>query len=904
MLLAFSMIGLAQDQGHTDTVKIEGGPLVVNQSVPLSLTIVNDYEVVAYSLGFESVSLDGGFAVYDSIVYINRMADPAILGYRHVRLDDIDGIQPDSILIGGLAIPPSQPLLPGNDAIALVYFSGLSAGRMSIDSAFMPPGGQFELVNINAYPYTPILVTGPLGIVEGNPLPEISLSEESPRQAAGDNITFGVTGSSPDNFPIVLELVSLVGYDDESLMPSSEPSFGTGNPAEFSWTPNSSDIGIWQATFRVTDSAGQNAEVGTDIQVVESSIYLVEFGYSALISVSHSYGLNHGNFDDDDYPEIFSCGNGYVNSPDVELFNYDDINGLTSVFSIAENKPRVAPQIGYFDDDDYLDGLVMAIPAPEKIIEIWHGQGDNSLLATSEYAYTGYAAYGSCLGEFTGDNRLDYATVGSDEVIIFDGSTTPAFEKVLTLNLGQTSRAVNSADFNNDGYDDLAVGQVTGIQIFLNNGSGGFDAGAFYSQEYGTVDIVVTNQGSDFNGDGNFDLCISTPSVGGEYSEMVIYLGNGDGTFVQNVIRNPKGQIFGNCVGDFNNDGKLDIACVNGARQYAAIMFGNGDGTFTNELRYRIDSRNPERIDGFDIDLDGDLDMVVAANGLEPSNDLVLFTSRLDPGQYQKTSLSIESCNNAVISLVSPSGREFSRMRNTIPGSDYFRRSLDADIVLDEFAVLELVEEGAYQFKVSPKPNLPVGDQFTVEFMRGGELHRLVRNTPMNQGGYSFTVYAGEVSEVLPRPGSFVHANPPSFVWTGEGEFDFQLASDIDFTVLISDVTVPGNSYELPDALSITDTATYYWRIRQHGEGSYECLYAVNFVAGAVSSCGDTNIDGHLNVGDAVFLINMIFNGGPEPDPTCLGDANGDGKNNVGDVACIVNFVFRGGLPTVDNCCP
>lgn len=70
-----------------------------------------------------------------------------------------------------------------------------------------------------------------------------------------------------------------------------------------------------------------------------------------------------------------------------------------------------------------------------------------------------------------------------------------------------------------------------------------------------------------------------------------------------------------------------------------------------------------------------------------------------------------------------------------------------------------------------------------------------------------------------------------------------------------------------------------------------------------ILQCGDANGDGNVNVGDAVFVVNYVFRGGPAPDPICLGDANGDGNVNVGDAVYIVNYIFRGGYPPVTTCC-
>jgi hypothetical protein len=68
--------------------------------------------------------------------------------------------------------------------------------------------------------------------------------------------------------------------------------------------------------------------------------------------------------------------------------------------------------------------------------------------------------------------------------------------------------------------------------------------------------------------------------------------------------------------------------------------------------------------------------------------------------------------------------------------------------------------------------------------------------------------------------------------------------------------------------------------------------------------CGDANGDEQINVGDAVFLINYIFSGGPAPEPYEAGDANCDGNINVGDAVYLIAYVFRGGPPPVEDCCP
>ncbi len=84
----------------------------------------------------------------------------------------------------------------------------------------------------------------------------------------------------------------------------------------------------------------------------------------------------------------------------------------------------------------------------------------------------------------------------------------------------------------------------------------------------------------DFNGDGKLDLAVAN---GG----MSVLLGNGDGTFKTAASYGTGLGPSSIAAGDFNGDGKLDLVVVNsGLQGGVGVLLNNGDGTFETALSY------------------------------------------------------------------------------------------------------------------------------------------------------------------------------------------------------------------------------------------------------------------------------------------------------------------------------
>jgi hypothetical protein len=79
-------------------------------------------------------------------------------------------------------------------------------------------------------------------------------------------------------------------------------------------------------------------------------------------------------------------------------------------------------------------------------------------------------------------------------------------------------------------------------------------------------------------------------------------------------------------IGDFNGDGKPDLAAVNNFDNSVSILLGEGDGTFRAARTLRV-CDNPQAIATGDLDGDGRLDLVLACPGVHHAGVAVLLNS-------------------------------------------------------------------------------------------------------------------------------------------------------------------------------------------------------------------------------------------------------------------------------------
>jgi hypothetical protein len=284
--------------------------------------------------------------------------------------------------------------------------------------------------------------------------------------------------------------------------------------------------------------------------------------------------------------------------------------------------------VGDFNGDGKADLAVAAVAG--NIFTVLLGNGDGTFTAASTKSNAGpnYLIGPIFAGDFNDDGKLDLAVAGEKNnpgtpftITVALGNGDGTFTAASNYSEINVPSAVGVGDFNGDGRLDVVVlssPNFTGV-VLLGNGDGTFTQSPTGLMVGYPNSVAV----GDFNGDGKLDLVIGT---GSSLPTIPVLLGNGDGTFTAAASTNlPTGSFPDSvAVGDFNSDGKADLAVFGYQRGTVRVLLGHGDGTFTltNDLPV---SSSPQGALG-DFNGDGLPDMAVTTLG---SNSVTVMLAQL-----------------------------------------------------------------------------------------------------------------------------------------------------------------------------------------------------------------------------------------------------------------------------------
>ena len=309
--------------------------------------------------------------------------------------------------------------------------------------------------------------------------------------------------------------------------------------------------------------------------------------------VQDDVGVGHflvtGDFNDDgclDLVYIYTNPNSPVGKIMEMLGNGDGTFEAPRIIDSGSSPYFNSIITGDFNGDDHLDLAESTSDNSGKVL-LGNGDGTFQVLTLKSPAPIGLTLL---TGDFNGDGHLDLASDGYGILAIHIGNGDGTFQPAARFALDATSLA--AGDFNGDGRLDLATAGegydeetllAPTVNLLLGNGDGEFQAVTGFA-----LDAASLAAGGDFNGDGRLDLATWSWAISANKTTNIsILIGNGDGMFQAPIrIPLPVSDINSLVVGDFNGDGRLDLATAGKTYEETGIvptvnlLLGNGDGTF------------------------------------------------------------------------------------------------------------------------------------------------------------------------------------------------------------------------------------------------------------------------------------------------------------------------------------
>ncbi|MGH7434117.1 MAG: FG-GAP repeat domain-containing protein [Polyangiaceae bacterium] len=402
--------------------------------------------------------------------------------------------------------------------------------------------------------------------------------------------------------------------------------------------------GFRDRSSKDTTCNGGNNEIG---DICQSESAQVGGGFFPVEWVQKEWS-NKGNscvtffgalndFDGDGYSDIaLTGGSGWATMP-VAFSNgvgtYTGTNGGETSgdtgFPTDATNSGAKPVSGDFDGDGLSD-IALVGGQNWNTIPVAHSKGRSGTYSGTNGSDGGFHAFASqagavaIAGDFDGDGRADIALIGgpnwsSIPIAYSNGDAGGTFTVTNGSDGGFSAYARQSGvrhisgDFNCDGRADIAL--VGGpnwntIPIAYSNGDGTFHVtnlsdGGFNAFSSNASAKAVAG---DFNGDCFADIAVVGPAG---WNTIPVAFNNGDGTFTPTN----KGMSAGDTgfptyasqagakpvAGDFNSDGRSDIALTGGANWTTMPQaLSNADGTFfgynlgetAGDTSFATDARN------------------------------------------------------------------------------------------------------------------------------------------------------------------------------------------------------------------------------------------------------------------------------------------------------------------------
>jgi len=352
---------------------------------------------------------------------------------------------------------------------------------------------------------------------------------------------------------------------------------------------------------------------------------------------------------------------------------------------------------GFFSSGDAIGGIAAAdfdgngtldLVATDPVlntIQIFRGLGNGSFNPGNAYynTYTtGTKPISVLVGDVNNDGKKDVFTVNVDgqSITTFLGKGDGSFEEAHYYYTMFPSSDAVLTDLNHDGNLDFfyeSTGYFSTMSSVIGDGTGNF-----YDNHFNT-NMPTAPNGTDFvvgdiNNDNNLDFITFHAKNGGVASNKLVLINNGTGAYFASSSLELDGINMNNAeLGDFNNDGNLDLVLVSATANKVSIRLGNGDGSFSNTFSYTksVQHQNSYNVKISDFNSDGNLDVILTGNFMPVllGNGDGTFTNTetwslgTSTTGYENPSVVGDFDNNGTKDIAVARGNEFSIFLNQTP---------------------------------------------------------------------------------------------------------------------------------------------------------------------------------------------------------------------------------------------
>jgi hypothetical protein len=445
-------------------------------------------------------------------------------------------------------------------------------------------------------------------------------------------------------------IISNSGSNLEGTTISLFRNLGNGSfAAEQQFAVGSGPVGVVAADFDndtyldiAVANYGYNGQ-GSTVSILRNN-HSGGFQIQTVVSAGPApYKLAAGNLNNDAYPDIVAANEPHGVTVIMNNGTGGFLPGVTYYTNLVHYAGAIYPTVALadIDKDNKLDVLysnTKTSVVDNAVVVLFHNLGGGVLGNQTNITLDLYSNAPVSLAAVDLNNDTWIDVTGATDFYTFSvalNNGSGSFLPSTRYPAGQIPNTIFAEDINRDGFKDILTIDNYSMEITYhrNLGNGTFPVPPTYS----TTFDELTLDAADIDSDGDLDIVTSNNGIISGVPASVLK-NNGNGTFQTPVNYNTSNGTMFAKFRKLNNDNYPDLLFGKMAPYDFGVAMNNGDGTFGSVVTYSVNSCGWGDINAYDIDGDGDLDVVIceaeACPGIPESGLRIYFSKNNGDGTF------------------------------------------------------------------------------------------------------------------------------------------------------------------------------------------------------------------------------------------------------------------------------